>query len=199
MHYAFILLLHFYADHPIINTALSKQYFICTLEKGGITMNYPEIDSSKLSEVMKIIEAAASLMEEKDCDSDAEAAKELDTLQKQLCEITGNENLCIRDYNAYWSYTSLETVAYSALFQPPAKTGMTDAQITELIQRIYKLDFDVPGKELEAVSEYFLEVLAVETGLHNVSDYIYCPNEIGLDLHADLEEITARILADSKS
>ena len=44
-------------------------------------MNYPEIDSSKLSEVMKIIEAAASLMEEKDCDSDAEAAKELDTLQ----------------------------------------------------------------------------------------------------------------------
>ena len=168
-------------------------------------MKYPEIDESKLQEVMRIIETAASLMEEtglmeeKDWEGDTEAGSELAALQKQLREITGNENLCIKDYNAYWSYTSLETVAYSALFQPPAKTGMTDAQITELIQRIYKLDFDVPEKELEAVSEYFLDVLAVETGLHNVSDYIYCPNEIGLDLHADLEEITARILADSKS
>ncbi len=63
---------------------------------------------------------------------------------------------------------------------------------------LVKGELPVQANEV-AVSEYFLEVLAVETGLHNVSDYIYWPNEIGLDLHADLEEITARILADSKS
>lgn len=160
-------------------------------------MKYPEIDESKLQEVMRIIETAASLMEEKDWEGDTEAGSELAALQKQLREITGNEKLQITDYNAYWSYTSLETVARNALHQPPVKTGMTDEQLTELIRRISELDFDVPENALEATTDYFIQVLEIETGLDDVSDYIYWPDVVGLDLHAGLDEITAKILADS--
>lgn len=166
-------------------------------------MKYPEIDESKLQEVMRIIETAASLMEEngfmeeEDWEGDTEAGSELTALQKQLREITGDEKLQITDYYAYWSYTSLETVARNVLHQPPVKTGMTDEQLTELIRRISELDFDVPENALEATTDYFIQVLEIETGLDDVSDYIYCPEEVGLDLQAGLDEITAKILADS--
>lgn len=161
-------------------------------------MKYPEIDESKLQEAMNIIDKAAQLMEEKDCEGDTDAKKDLDALEKQLREITGKKKLCITEYNAYWSYTSLETVARDALHQPPVKTGMTDEQLTELIRRICELDFDVPQNALEATNDYFLEVLEIETGLDNVSDYIYWPDAVGLDMDAGLDEITAKILADKK-
>lgn len=160
-------------------------------------MKYPEIDEAKLQEAMKIIDTAASLMEEKDCETDAAAGKELDALQEQLREITGNKKLQIMEYNAYWSYTSLETVARNAMHQPPKKCGMTDGQLTELIRRICELDFDVPQNALEATNDYFLEVLEIETGLSDITDYIYYPEEVGLKPDAGLDEITAKILADS--
>lgn len=161
-------------------------------------MKYPEIDESKRAEVMKIIDAAASLMAEKDCETDISAKKELETLQKQLTETTGNKNVRVDDYQRYWSYTSLETVARNALHQPPQKSGMTDEQLSELIRRICELDFDVPENALEATNDYFLEVLKVETGLNNITDYIYWPEEAGLAPDASFDEITAKILADKK-
>lgn len=161
-------------------------------------MKYPEIDESKLPEVMKIINDAANLMAEKDCREDEEAKKELETLQKQLIEATGKPQINIRDYQRYWASTNLETVGRSALYPPPQKSNMTDEQLTELIRRISELDFDVPENALEAINDYFLEVLEVETGLDNITDYIYWPNLVGLDLHAELDEIITKILADKK-
>ena len=70
---------------------------------------------------MKIIAAAASLMDEKDCDNDAAAKKELSALQKQLREITRKKFLLITEYNAYWCYTSLETAARNAIHLSPQK------------------------------------------------------------------------------
>lgn len=161
-------------------------------------MKYPEIDESKLPEVMKIIDTAANLMAEKDCETDMVAKQELNTLQKQLIEVTGNPQINIRDYRRYWAATNLETVGRSALYLPPKKTGLTDAQLTELIRRISELDFDVPKNALEATNDYFLEVLEVETGLDNITDYIYWPEEAGLAPDASLDEITAKILTDKK-
>jgi len=161
-------------------------------------MKYPPIDESKLQEVMKIIDAAASLMAEKDCEEEEAARNELETLQKQLIEVTKNKKINIRDYQRYWSATSLETVGRSALYPSPQKNGMTDEQLTELIRRICELDFDVPENALEATNDYFLEVLEVETGLDNISDYIYWPEEVGLNPDAELDEIIAKILADRK-
>ena len=41
-------------------------------------------------------------MDEKDCDSDKEAKKELGELQKNLREITGNKKIKINIFQAYW-------------------------------------------------------------------------------------------------
>lgn len=62
------------------------------------------IDETKLPAVMEIIEKAALLMDEKDCDSDKEAKKELGELQKNLREITENKKIKINIFQAYWSY-----------------------------------------------------------------------------------------------
>lgn len=48
----------------------------------------------------------------------------------------------------------------------------------------------------ESEMDYQLDVLEKETGLINVSDYIFYPNLIGLELNADVQEIIAKILAD---
>ena len=85
------------------------------------------IDETKLPAVMEIIEKAALLMDEKDCDSDKEAKKELGELQKNLREITGNKKIKINIFQAYWSYTDLETTARRALMPPPMKSNLSNA------------------------------------------------------------------------
>lgn len=72
----------------------------------------------------------------------------------------------------------------------PVKEDLSDEEIRELIQKIAEAEFD------EEVNDYFLNVLRVETGLHNITDYIYNPDELGMDLDASMEEVIERILAD---
>lgn len=153
-------------------------------------MKAPQIDETKLAEVMELIESAAGLMEEKDCEADREAKKELRDLQSRLEEITGNKKIKISSYCAYWSYASLETVARQALLLPPRKSNLTDAQLAEIIRSIYTVKFR------EAEMDYFLEVLRVETGLDDVSDYIFEPTLKGLDMQASADEIIEKIMAE---
>lgn len=155
-------------------------------------MKAPQIDETKLAEVMELIESVASLMEERDCEADKEAQKKLKDLQSRLEKITGNKKIKISSYYAYWSYTSLETVARQALLLPPRKSNLTDAQIAEIIRSIYTVKFR------ESEMDYFLEVLAVETGLDDVQDYIFEPTLKGLDMQASVEEIIEKILADKQ-
>lgn len=161
-------------------------------------MKNPKIDESKLPEVMRIIDKAANLMEEKDCDDDEEARKELAALQEELQELTGNKKIEISACQEYWAYTSLESIARSALLGSPEKQNLTDEELTELIRKVYNLDFDAPEDEVEALNDYFLEVLEVETGLDNLTDYIYEPSEVGLAEDAGLDEVIAKVLADRK-
>lgn len=46
--------------------------------------------------------------------------------------------------------------------------------------------------------DYMLKVLEVETGLDNITDYVYYPEEVGLDPDASFEEIVEKILLDRK-
>ena len=78
-------------------------------------MKAPEIDESKMSEVMELIEKAASIMEENQGSEDPEVKRELRGLQRRLREVTGNKKLKISQFRQYWSYTSLETMAKRAL------------------------------------------------------------------------------------
>lgn len=89
-------------------------------------MQIPDIDETKLSETMRIIEAAAELMAEKDCEEDVGAKKTLEKLQQELRLITGNKKINISDYQRYWSAVELETVAKGALMCEPVKENSHD-------------------------------------------------------------------------
>ena len=52
-----------------------------------------QIDKTKLSSVMEIIEQAAELMLEKDLNNDEKAKSDLEKFQQKLREITGNNKI----------------------------------------------------------------------------------------------------------
>lgn len=153
-------------------------------------MKTPVIDNAKLSEVMEIIKDADLLMTEKDCESDKAAKKELEELQNKLWEITGNHHIKIRDFWHYDEATNLETAAKGALMSPPEKEDITDEQIKEIVLSILKHD--------EAELKWWLQFLKINTGLENLSDYIFYPNLIGLDRNSSLEQIAEKIIVDRK-
>ncbi len=146
------------------------------------------IDEAKILMAMEIIEKAASLMAERDCRQDQEARKELAELQDRLRELTGNQRLQITDFQRYWSYTSLETMARKALMAPPSKDNVSNEQIKEIVLGILKHE--------EAEMDWWLEYLKINTGLVNLTDYIFYPNLVGLDMQATLEQIADKIIAD---
>ncbi len=146
------------------------------------------IDEAKIPMAMEIIEKAASLMAERDCRQDQEAREELAELQDRLRELSGNQKLQITDFQRYWSYTSLETMARKALMAPPSKDNVSDEQIKEIVLGILKHE--------EAEMDWWLEYLKVNTGLVNLTDYIFYPNLVGLDMQANLEQIADKIIAD---
>lgn len=150
-----------------------------------------EIDETKLPEVMRIIDAAAVLMAEKDCDSDEGAKQELIKLEQDLRDITGNHDLNISDFRRYWSAVDLETVARGALMQMPPKENLTDAEIKEIVVNILH--------HKQAEMDWWLNYLRVNTGLDNLTDYIFYPDEVGLEENATLEQIADKIIADRKS
>lgn len=153
-------------------------------------METPVIDNAKLSEVMEIIKDADLLMTEKDCESDKAAKMELEELQNKLREITENHNIKIRDFWHYDEATNLETAAKGALMSPPEKEDITDEQIKEIVLNILKHD--------ETEMGWWLQFLKINTGLENLSDYIFYPNLIGLDSNSSLEQIADKIIVDRK-
>lgn len=102
-----------------------------------------------------------------DCENDPAAKKELAGLQKKLREVTGKKRIAIKQFMAYRSYTSLETAARMALLPKPVKTGLTDEQISEIAYKVCRVEYD------EAALDFFIKVLKVETGLNNITDYIF--------------------------
>lgn len=152
-------------------------------------MNKPSIDETKIPKVVDIIDKAASLMEEKECGNDKEAMQKLPELQKELADITGNPSIKITDFKRYWSYTSLEEISKKALMLPPVKENLADAQVREIVLNILSYDS-------EAEMDYWLEYLTVNTGLPDLTDYIFYPDIKGLDSNASLEEIADKIISD---
>ena len=153
-------------------------------------MQKPSIDETKLSKTMRIIEEAAELMAEKDCEEDVEAKKVLKKIQQELRLITGNKKINIKDYQRYWSAVDLTTVAKGALMSEPVKEDVSDAQIKEIVVNILNHN--------EAEMNWWFEYLKVNTGLENITDYVFYPDFFGLDGDASLEEIADKIIADKR-
>lgn len=153
-----------------------------------------DIDVTKIPVVMELIERAAELMEEKDCHSDKDAKWKLEELQRELREISGNKKLQVKDFKRYWSYTNLKTMAEKALMTPPTKSELTDAQIKEIVLNIMN--------HSEAEMDWWLLYLKINTGLDNLTDYIFYPELVGLNLPDTLElsdmlaQVADKIIAD---
>ncbi len=72
----------------------------------------------------------------------------------------------------------------------PVKEDLTDNQIKEIVVNILKFG--------ESKMNWWLKYLKVNTGLNNLTDYIFYPDEVGMDSQASLEEIADKMIADSK-
>lgn len=149
-----------------------------------------KIDETKLPAVMEIIKKAAEIMAEKDCANDEVAKQDLENLQQKLRKITGNKQIQIRNFHRYWSAMDLETVAREALMVPPSKDDLTNAQIKEIVLNILSLREDE--------MDWWLKYLKINTGLDNLTDYLFYPDLVGLDPQATLEQIADKIIADRK-
>ena len=73
---------------------------------------------------------------------------------------------------------------------PPAKEELTDEQIKEAVCNILSLT--------EAEIDWQLQYLKLNTGLDNLSDYIFYPALVDLSPQAALSDIADRIIADRK-
>lgn len=151
-------------------------------------MQKPVIDETKLPEVKDIIMHADSLMTERDCENDEAAKKELEELQNKLRELTGKHQIMIRDFRHYDEAVSLDTAARSALMPLPEKEPLTDEQIKNIVLNIFR--------HSEAETDWWLQYLMLNTGLENLSDYIFYPDLAGLDRNSSLEQIADKIIAD---
>ena len=137
-------------------------------------------EKTKLKKVMDLIDKLA----EPD-DSDDIARLEL-----EIREITGKSDLSANECKEYWGWTSLEELAKRFLLHTPQAQGLSDEELAIIVEKIANVEYS------ESEMDYQLDVLAKETGLINVSDYIFYPNLIGLELNADVQEIIDKILAD---
>lgn len=124
----------------------------------------PLLDEEKLPVVMALIEEASSLLAEKE---EEKTKQTLASLEQELRSLTGNPDIEINSFQDYWEVTDLTTMAKGVLYGVVPKETVSDEQIKEIVLHI--LDYD------EAEMEYWIRYLKVNTGLKNLSDYIFYP------------------------
>ena len=140
------------------------------------------IDKSMLIKVMQLIDEIAGSSDE----------NRIKQLEAELREITGKSEINASDCFEYWSYTSLEELSRTFLMPVPEYRGLSDGQLAEIVTNICEARYS------EAENDHQLKVLKTETGISNISDYIYYPEKVGLNKNADSDEITAKIILDKK-
>ena len=148
------------------------------------------IDESRLSETMDIIDRIAEIFE---TGAKEEYDDEFNNLQIRLRELTGKPDIDISSLAEYWSWISLEDLARSVLMPTPEKKGLSDEEIAEIVTDICECEYS------DSELGYYLELLKLETGLVNISDYIFYPNMVGLEYSADVSDIVEKVLLDRKN
>ena len=151
-------------------------------------MKQPVFDQKKLPEAMKLIDQANSLLETRDHADDEAANQALKELETALRDVAKNPQLRIRDYKDYQASVGLVMAAKSALLAPPEKEDLSDQEIREIVLHILEHD--------EAETDWWLLDLQCNTGLENLTDYIFYPDTVGLCKDASLQEIADKIVAD---
>lgn len=148
-----------------------------------------KVADEKLSEVMVIIEKAATIMEERDLENDKLAKMEILELQKRIRTLTGKKKFDIKQIYGYWAYSDLETIATKLLMKEPQKYGLSDEALKNLIVSILASG----DLEKEAYFDYWYDFLELETGIDGVMDYLFYEDEKGDIAYAPIDMIMEHI------
>ncbi len=145
-----------------------------------------DIDEEKLQQAMELISDIADLYESGGTEN------EITVLKQGLEKLTGKTDIDTKAFAEYWAYTSLDTIARSLLMPKPQKQNLSDEEIRAIILNICECNYS------ESENDYYIKLLKMETGLTDLTDYIYYPNKIGLKLDAEPNDIADKILLDRK-
>lgn len=163
--------------------------FICTAHIGGKSFFKMNNNEDNLYELMDTVDRIAEILEtgyEQDSDG------EFEYLSQRLEELTGRTDIDTSSFAGYYNRTSLEELARSLLLPIPERQGLSDNELESII-------FDVCEGDLsDSELAYYIEVLRLETGLTDIYDYLFYPNMVGLDYHADTSQIAEKIFLDRR-
>ena len=145
-------------------------------------------------EIGEIIDRLATIFDEEDVNN-SDIRKETGNLEKRLKELTGKTIEECEPFRQYWSYTSLEDVVDRILMPPVKNEGLSDNELREKLENFFNGIATMKPSKLDRA----IEELELETGIDNVSDYIFWPELIeGLGKNPGKEAIIKKILDDSK-
>lgn len=161
----------------------------------------PLINERVLPDVEELIEGIAESLEKERwyfndnndvIFEDEKVTDEINGKVLKLKELT-KKNIEIIQFNAYWSYSSIEDIAIELLFpEPPYIRDLSVDDITELLEEFTNRD------QIEIVHEkYYIDLLEKSLRLVNISDYIYFPELKGIS--SEPREIAKKMIADSKN
>lgn len=120
-------------------------------------LNYPQIDTSKMETVKKLIENIAKK-------TDGDDSREL----MELNRITGKTHSAM-EFFEYWGWTDLDTVAEMALTaEPPCIRDLSRDEVKEVVSIIKPCL--ISGEDSKA--EYYMELLHKSLALTDVLRYI---------------------------
>lgn len=145
-----------------------------------------EIEEEKLQQTMELISEIADLYE------NGSTEDEILILKQELEQLTGKTDIDTRAFAEYWGWTSLDTIARSLLMPEPQKQNLSNEEIKAIVINICECRYS------ESENNYYIKLLKMETGLINLSDYIYYPDNVGLKRDAEPDEIADKILHDRK-
>ena len=146
-------------------------------------------------EVGEIIDRLAVIYDEEDVDS-PDIQNEIERLGVRLKELTGKTIKDCQPFEQYWSYTSLDDIVDRVLMPEPEEgERLSDAEIREKLEKLISEISTIKPSKLDSI----IRELEIDTGLDNVSDYLFWPDMIeGLGKNADAETKIKKILEDRK-
>ena len=112
-----------------------------------------------------------------------------------ISNVTGKTIEECKPFEQYWSYTSLDDVVDRIMMPPVETKKISDSELREKLETMFEKIVIMKPAKLDRV----MEELERETGIDNVSDYIFWPSMIeGLGKNANKETIINKIIADRK-
>lgn len=119
-----------------------------------------------------------------------ENSENIDILLEKIKNITGKKDIDIELFYQYWEWTDTVSLAERLLNPEPEKIIVSNEMITEIVRKLCNVEYS------ESQTDYWIEFLKINTGIEDISDYIFYPDEMGLSIDAEYREIADKIIKD---